>query len=467
MNNVFLQKWTHSLPKARGVYVVGGTLRDLLLGLRPADCDLATESDPLDYAQRLARSTEGRLVPLGKPGKMVYRVITAGVVYDVCSVEGGSISADLKRRDFTINAIALDIDSGKILDVTGGLEDISSGCIRMVSQKAFDADPLRLLRAYRIGASLGFDIEPSTVAAICKRADRICATAAERIREELAKFFQNAASYTYLLQMAQSGLLFSIFPELESLQGCTQNSYHHHDAWHHTLAAYRALEELLTAPRWTQRRFFELTRSVSLHGGMLKFAMLLHDIGKPLTRAGQNGSSVHFYGHQKQGALLVGTIADRLRCSLTEKKQLCFLVENHMRPMQLFLLDRHLRMTPRARARFFVKCGQQAPDILLMALADHGGKSASGHSPSGGFTTFILDLFDQYRHGARRRLEMPLPINGHDLIHDLGLHPSPLFSHILAEIREALLTGAVTDRASALALSAEIAGRKTEQQVDK
>jgi len=455
-----LHKWTDRLPRARGVCVVGGTLRDLLLGHRPTDCDLVTESDPLEYARRLSARTGGKLVPLGKPGKMVYRVVTPSLVYDVCPVEGGSIEADLERRDFTINALARDVYSGRVIDVTGGREDIRAGRIRMVSQKGLVADPLRMLRAFRIGASLGFTIEPQTTEAISRLAGRISVSAPERIHEELVKFFQTPSSHAYLVQMAHSRLLFVIFPELELLVDCGQNRHHQHDAWHHSLAAYCLLEDLLGSAQPAQPGISDLVAAATIQGWILKFAMLIHDVGKPATRTGGRNGAVHFYGHQKKGAQLAAAIAHRLRCSAAEKEPLCFLVANHMRPMQLFLLKQHGRLTPRALARFFIRCGPRTPDVLLLALADHKAKGASMPLSPGDFQGFILDLFDRFRHEAVRRLETPLPVNGHDLMRELGLSPSPLFASILAEIRKALLTGEVTDRASALALAARIARRR-------
>jgi len=460
VDDAFLNKLTDRVPRQPGVYIVGGTLRDLLLGHPPTDCDLVTTSDPLHYAHRLAAATGGKLVPLGKPGKMVYRVVTADLVYDICPVAGGSIETDLKRRDFTVNALALDVCNGRITDIAGGRADIRAGRIRMVSREALSADPLRMLRAFRIGAALGFSLEPSTMAAVSRLAGRITVSAPERIREELVKFFQTPASHTYLEQMAQSGLLFNIFPELKPLGDCRQNRHHRHDVWHHTLAAYGVLENLLSVKPRAEPKIWELVSATTIQGWMLKFATLIHDAGKPATRTRAADGAFHFHGHQKMGGRLAAAIADRLRCSSSEKERLCFLVEHHMRPMQLFLLGERSRLTPRALARFFVRCGQRTPDILLLSLADHGGKETADAALPNAFSSFIIDLYERFRQEAGPRLQIRLPISGHDLVQELGLSPSPLFATILAEIRKALLTGEVTDRDSALALAARIARRR-------
>ena len=128
--------------------------------------------------------------------------------------------------------------------------------------------------------------------------------------------------------------------------------------------------------------------------------------------------------------------------------------------MQLLLLRDRSRLTPRALARFIIRCGPRTPDILLLSLADHGGKGITDPALRNTFSAFVLDLFERFRHEAGPRLETRLPVSGHDLVHELGLSPSPLFSRILAEIRKALLTGEVTDRESALTLAARIARRQ-------
>jgi len=455
VDEVFLHRWTRRLPPERGVYVVGGTLRDLLLGKTPTDCDLATAADPRQYARRLAEGTGGRLVALGKPGKMVYRVVIPGLVYDVCPLEGGSIESDLRRRDFTVNALALEVGTRRIVDVTGGRDDIRTGRIRMVSRRSLEADPLRMLRAFRIGAALGFEVEAQTADAIGSLARRITAAAPERIHEELVKFFRASASHAYLAQMARTGLLFAIFPELAPLVGCRQNRHHRYDVWQHTLAAYGFLESALEGTT-ADAGAAELVSTATVDAATLKCAMLLHDVGKPAARTAR-GTAVHFHGHAATGAQLTAGIADRLRCSSLEKEQLCFLVENHLRPLQLYLLSGRGQLSARALARFFIRCGRRTPDVLLLSLADHAGKGTGADDT---FPAFAADLLERFRREAAPRLARPLPINGHDLVRDLGLTPSPLFSRILAEIRRALLTGEVTDRASALALAQRIARRE-------
>ena len=142
------------LPRLKGVYVIGGSVRDLLLGRIPTDYDIAVTGNPEQYAKKLIAKSDGHLVRLGKPGRMIIRVISGDMIFDITSLNGTSIKENLNERDFTINAIAYDLYSEEIIDCLGGLQDLANKKVRMVSREIFKKDPARLIRAYRIGACL-------------------------------------------------------------------------------------------------------------------------------------------------------------------------------------------------------------------------------------------------------------------------------------------------------------------------
>jgi tRNA nucleotidyltransferase/poly(A) polymerase len=154
------------LPDTPKAFLVGGSVRDLLLGLSSSDYDIAVSENPEKYAKQTARNLSGRLVLMGKPGQEIYRVVTQAFTIDISPVKGSSIQTDLMQRDFTVNAIACNLASGKQIDPLGAKSDLDEKKIRMVSEKAFEKDPIRLLRAFRLSASLNFTIEPKTLAAI-------------------------------------------------------------------------------------------------------------------------------------------------------------------------------------------------------------------------------------------------------------------------------------------------------------
>lgn len=447
------------LPPAPGAFIVGGCLRDLLLQRTPKDYDIVCLAHVRRFAERVAAGTGGHLVALGKPGKRVYRIITADRTFDVVAAVGTSVEADLRRRDFTVNAMACELRSGRIIDIAGSRRDLQARCIRMVSESAFEKDPLRLLRAYRIAAMLDFDIEHRTAAAIGRHASKMAAAAAERIRDELCKLFSTPRASRHLSQMAQSGLVFEIIPALRDLVGCRQNRHHRYDVWRHTLAACRELEHMLSAPSGLAPG---LRRAVALvqrtpDAWLLKFSLLLHDIAKPAVRSGSADRNVHFFGHAGKGAALAGKIAAGLRFSAAECSRIAFLVDNHMRPLQLFLLQVRRELTDRALARFYLHCGRSTPALLLLSLADHFGKDSRRYRTAGDFQDFAADLAQRYFTEIAPRMRQAPLITGRDLIHGLGLSPSPLFRIILDGVNQARLIGSVTDHRAAMDLARKIA----------
>lgn len=218
-----------------GIYLVGGCLRDMLIGRPPRDIDLVVEGDPARTAARIAQRTGGRLIDLGKKEFSVFRIVSASAVIDITPLAGATIASDLAARDFTLNALAFDLKSRRLVDCTGGLNDIRQGIIRMVAETAFVNDPARLVRAYRLAAELGFSIDPQTQAVITRHRQRIATVAGERVWAELVKIFKVDDSAGTIRGMAASNLLTAIFPELKPTIGCTQNRHHRFDVFEHSL----------------------------------------------------------------------------------------------------------------------------------------------------------------------------------------------------------------------------------------
>ena len=177
------------LPTREGVYVVGGTIRDLLLGKRPADYDIAVCQNPEIFAKKTAAACRGRLVPMGRADKRSYRVVSRGMILDITGVNGPTIRTDLERRDVTINAMAVELSSGALLDWVGGRRDLAAKRVRLVSETGFRDDPVRLLRVFRLAATLGFSVDEKTLRTAARDAPLIRHPAGERIRSELYQLF--------------------------------------------------------------------------------------------------------------------------------------------------------------------------------------------------------------------------------------------------------------------------------------
>lgn len=441
-------------PAVEGIYVVGGAIRDELLGRKPADYDIACTVDTEKTARQIAANTNGALVKIGKPGQFIFRVVSDKNIFDLADLNGQTIEEDLRQRDFTINAMAYSISGGDIIDCTGGLKDLEKKNVRMVSKEAFKKDPLRLLRAFRIGAAFNFKIEPATLKEIENNAGLIVNSAGERVRVELLKLMDALKSYQYISKMADTGLLLVIFPELGRLRGCEQNRYHIYDVFEHTINSFYHLEMLINAAESLNittsayHALFADTKKITL----LKLAILLHDIGKPLSRTIDKKGDYHFYGHAAAGADMSKKICDRLRMSSSEKCFIDCIIRNHLRPLSLFTLHLEEKLTRKVVIRFFRKCRDYSPYLLLHSIAD---SQAKGDKSDDAFKNFIIDLMDDYFTGFKILKREPPLITGHDLINECGIEPSPLFRKILDYVEDARLSGEISDKASALRLAEE------------
>jgi tRNA nucleotidyltransferase/poly(A) polymerase len=397
-----------------GAYLVGGCVRDFLLGRRPpADYDVVVLGDPQAYAHTLAAAAGGRIVAIGKPAFRLWRVVAPGTIIDVTAAAGASIAVDLRHRDFTINALALELRTGAIIDVTGGRQDLDAGTIRMVSAAAFRNDPVRLIRAFRLQARFGFSIEPGTLAAIGRDAGRITRPAGERVREEFFKMLGAGRSAPALQGMARTGLLTALFPGMKRAG---------ENALQRAVAAHRQLESLLSElpacfPDTAEVLMRELTENRRI---LLKCAAVLsHVPGIP-------------------------AIAQSLRLSRHDAARLDGLLRHHARALGMVASP---RPSPREVMRFFRDAHAVLPDLLLNAAADLMAEPAGRPQE---IRSFTAELLHTYAFAYTPRSQSPAPISGNDLIREFGLKPSALFKQILDSIDEERLSRSELGRAEAL-----------------
>jgi len=444
---------TNVFSRIKNAYIIGGSIRDLLLDREPTDYDIAVTGNPKKNAEKIAKNISGHLVEMGKPGQMIIRVISNNNIFDITSLNGSFIEDDLKKRDFTINAMAYDLASGEIIDCLGGLGDLVDKKIRMISADVFKKDPIRLIRAYRIGACLNFQIEPRTASVISAYAKLIENSAGERIRSEIFKLLSTSKSYLYLSQMDNAGLLTAIFPDLDRLKECRQNNHHVYDVFEHTMKAYSHLETILNDPARILpdtsiqiRQYLDEEKTV-----LLKYAILLHDIGKPRTKTIDSGGKIHFYGHPRKSADLALKISQKLKFSNREKRFVDFIIRNHLNPLFLFTAMQKKTLTHKGVTRFFIKCGDNTPALLLHTLADTLAKQDTLSQANKAFICFVTDMIRNFFYDFKCKIKEPPLITGRDLIHEFGLIPSPLFKTILNLVREEKLAGTIKSRSEALA----------------
>lgn len=449
---------TKIFPKTAGAFLVGGSIRDMLCGRYPVDYDVAVLGNPIRFARQIETNTNGRLVEIGKSGQKIIRVVSDKAIIDIAGAKEASIEKDLMARDFTINAMAYDLSSQQLIDPMGAQRDLNHRTIRMVSAGIFRRDPVRLLRAYRIAAQFEFEIESKTRGAIEENAALIRQSAGERVNDEFFKMIGCPGSHPYLCQMADSGLLFAVLPELADLRNCRQNRHHQFNAFEHTLHAFYHLERLLTPnPKLATVDGAQLARRIAkAQIALLKFSILVHDIGKPPTQTVDRDGILHFYGHEHRSAQMAESICRRLKCSNRFTDAIRFLVRHHTRPRQLYTAHQKQNTAPRAKTRFFIKCGTYIPALLVMAAADTLGKAKKHSRQSAAFMTFLVQLMLDFENDFKPRASGAQLITGHDLITDFGLKPSPTFKKILARVEEERLSKPEMTRQEALDLVREL-----------
>ena len=441
-------------PQKEGVYIVGGSIRDLLYGRTPIDYDMVVQGDPASFAKRLASRTSGRFVELGKHGQTMRRVITKDLIFDIMPLNGATIEEDLLQRDFTIDAMAVAVSCGSLIDRLGGRQDLASKKIRMVSVDIFRKDPVRLVRAYRLAAAFDFSIDRDTHGILARDAHLISKSAGERVREEFFKFLQCPGSHAYLAGMADSGLLFNVFPELLALKNYRLPGEDPQNLFEQTIDSYLGLEKLLDAGNQIKNasgdRIFQdidATRAT-----LLKWAILFHDIGLPATQAVTAKKIQNFYGHTLKSTAMTQKICQRLRFSRKQTDAIGLVIANHLQPFLLFRAQQKKIPFQKAYARFYIKCRDLTPDVLLHALAQFMGAKDPQDPELKEFTDFIRMLIQNYYLVLQPRASLPRPLSGNDLINEFGLKPSAEFKRILKRIEEEHLTREVLTRHQALKL---------------
>ena len=344
-------------------------------------------------------------------------MVTGRAIIDVAPAAGGSLDEDLRRRDFTINAMAVDTATSQLVDVTGGRTDLSAGTIRMVSDAAFRADPIRLLRAFRFASGLGFAIAPRTLAAIGRDADRIGQSAGERIRDELFKLLAASAAHPHVVGMHATGLLQAIFPGLVPSAGES------------ALESIQAIESVLDGfgcfppdLAGVLSEEFHEQRKVAL-----KFAALLRPIAPP-RQAG---------------------VIERLRLSKRDTARL----ESLIRPLAPLQEPAPATGILSAEAlRFFQAAGNLTPDLLVQATAASQVQSARPATPPCDVPADIIRMLRNYFFRYRPRALSRSPVTGQDLIREFGLKPSRRFKEILDRVDEKRLSQENFTRAEAFEL---------------
>jgi putative nucleotidyltransferase with HDIG domain len=477
-----------ALPAGTPAYLVGGAVRDLLLNRLTHDLDFVVPDKAIPISRSVANSLGGGFYALD-PERDAGRVIItteANERYflDFASFRGVDLESDLRNRDFTINAMALNIrEPETLIDPLGGARDLKIRHLRLCSPASFENDPLRILRGVRQATEFELRILPETRHRLRKALPGLVIISPERVRDELFRILDGQKPVVALRALDMLGALTYILPELDAMKGVTQPPPHHEDVWSHALSTVHRLANLIdmlqpeykggTVANWAMGlvslRLGRYRQQLTTHLGdglhpdrsqraLLLLAALYHDVAKPATRQVDQTGRIRFLEHDQLGADLAHQRGTSLHLSNAEIERLTTIVRHHMRP--LLLAQSGEVPTRRAIYRFFRATGPAGVDICLLSLADSLATYGAG-LPQEIWTTQLdvtRALLEAWWEQADEKVAPPVLLNGHDLIQAFNLSPGPEIGRILEQIREAQASGEIKERVEALAYARALLG---------
>lgn len=464
-------------------WLVGGAVRDALLGREIHDIDIAVAGD----AQPVGRAVADHLgaTALALADWNIVRVALPAAVENerpfLIDISGhfGSIEYDLRSRDFTVDAMAIPIgcwDSDErfdaIIDPLNGRADLARRLLRAGGDGVFQADPGRMLRAVRLAQQVGLRMEPDTARLIRRDAHLLQRVSSERVRDEFLTILAATGARPQLEVLDRLDLLCRVIPELEDTKGCEQpRSHHYWDVWGHLLHCVEYAEEVTAGHRnnaiytmapWTAKEdsyFAEVIGDGHTRRTVLKLAALLHDIAKPQTRAAHADGRVRFLGHSEQGAEIVQSRLASLRVSRRITDLVSVMVLHHLRPSQL--RDGSAMPSSRAIFRYYRDVGDAAVDTLYLAMADVLAARGPDLVPErwANYARMVAAVLETGAAQPGNRNGDPPLINGHDLMDALDLPPGPRIGFLLARLREAEAVGEISSWEEAMAMAARLVGQ--------
>jgi poly(A) polymerase len=449
-------------------WIVGGALRDELLGRPVRDVDIAVAGDPAPVARAVADSVGGPVFRLSEAFG-AWRVIDRRrrQVWDFSPLQGATIEQDLGKRDFTVNAMARPVTllehahlgGGELIDPLGGRADLDARILRVLGPQAYEQDSLRPLRLARFTAELGFEPDPNTERLTAEAAPTVARAAGERVFAELRRLVIADGALAGLALADRLGLLRAVLPELSELHDVEQSHYHHLDVYDHTLEVLAMqidlegrLDTLFEAPDAARlaRILDEPLADELTRGQALRLGALLHDIGKPAARDTTPDGRVTFIGHDRLGERMVRQVCRRLRTSDRLARFLEGLTRHHL---VLGFLVHERPLDRRQVYRYLARTTPVEVEVTLLSCAD---RLATQGRRAEEATEAHLDLARELMRAAldwRAHGPPSVPIRGDDLARELGIQPGPELGRLLAQLTEAAYAGEVATREDAVAVA--------------
>ncbi len=435
------------------IYSVGGVFRDFYLDKENFDKDIViVEADAEQFAQRLAASLDATFIPLDDVNK-IYRIVLEDKIncIDIAALVGENIEEDLKRRDLTINSIAVNLLTDEIVDVNGGIEDLKSKKLKGISEQNFLDDPLRLLRVYRFQAMLGFKADKILKEIVKKHAAKIKKSAVERINYELLKLFAGEYSAKALLDMDDSGLLKEIFPVSEELKTVPPNLHHHLDLFKHSVEVVKQIQEVYESSRIEIKEHLNKSDfGAASRLSHLKLSGFLHDIGKPSTWTIEEDTGRHrFIKHDDIGAKLASKMLKSAKFSKKQIDYISKMVKYHIYPS-------HVVQSPELNEKIYMrlirKMESDVIDVIVLAMADR--LSARGVEITDAIVEnnlgSLIKLLDFYIDIKDSLKPLPKLLSGHEIMEILKIKPSKELGIIVNSLKEAQTNGDVATKSEAI-----------------
>ena len=424
-------------------YLVGGAVRDFLMRKISFDRDIAIKGAE-GFSKKIAEKFGGTLIILDNEN-LIFRVVLPDKVnyLDISEIQGETIEEDLKRRDFTVNAIAYDLKNNVFIDVTGGIEDIKNKKINYIREENFEEDSLRVLRAYRFIATTGFEVDEKFIATIKKYIPQALRPAKERIHYEIMKLFGGDYASMALLMANDIGFLGMLFPFVEELKKVPSNSHHHLDLFHHSVETVRQIEILYKNSSEEVKKHLE---SADFGGfarlNHIKIAAFMHDIGKFSTWTIEEGGRHRFIKHDDVGSKLCVQYLKELKFSKKQIEYISDMVKNHIYPSSVCQSP---ELSEKIFMRYIRKMGANVIDNIILAKADR--LSARGVEVTEQIVNENLNNLEKLQtfYLEKRETLKPLPklLDGVEIMKLKNIQQSPKLGEIIRALHEAQLNGDV------------------------
>ncbi len=433
-------------------YIVGGFVRDYFLSENSYDIDIATDIPNLkNFVNNLAKEIDAVFVPLHEDFD-IYRIVLKDKkhYFDFAKIDGKSIFDDLSRRDFTINAIAYDINKETFIDPFNGKDDLKKKIIKTINEKNIIDDPLRIMRAFRFLAVLGFEIEQETYNIIKKNYQLINKPAKERLSYELMRTFGGQNIKNILLKMDECGLINEIFSYYKEIKKIPPNSHHHLDLFNHLLESANQVEIIYNNQPKEIKEYLNKDFGVSTKLAYLKLSAFLHDFGKPSTWTIEPDTKRHrFIGHDLKGSEMIKPVLKNLKFSNKQIEYISNMLKYHIYPSQL---ASNPETTERAKLRFYNKLKDDVIDVIILAHADRN--SALGEAVTKEMITQnkkgLDELLEGYLKERNRLKDMPPLLNGNEIMEILNIPQSKELGDIIKALHYAQVEKNVTTKEEAI-----------------